>query len=317
MADRFRAGDLVDVKTPDEILATLDENGTVGALPFMPEMVPMCGRRFRVARRVVKACFYGRMSTMLSFRGSDVVTLKDARCSGDAHDGCEKGCAIFWREDWLRRVNGGAPAAESVDGASSARLRERLKTKSGERTYFCQASELLNATVQLSQKQRLLKAFDEVAAGNCGVVEMIWRIAIWTYWRIRRRFAGELAAGTRAKTPTANLGLCAGDGVRVKPLARIAETLNPSARNRGLYFTPDMARLCGRQERVKGPLHKIIVDGTGEMRDMHDTVFLEDSYCGCAHVAFGGCSRNEFAYWREIWLERADGMASTSSPERA
>jgi hypothetical protein len=33
-------------------------------------------------------------------------------------------------------------------------------------------------------------------------------------------------------------------------------------------------------------------------------VYLEGSMCGCAHVAFGGCPRGEFSYWREIWLRR-------------
>ena len=44
----LRHGDLVEVKRPSEILATLDERGTLAGLPFMPEMAPYCGRRFTV-----------------------------------------------------------------------------------------------------------------------------------------------------------------------------------------------------------------------------------------------------------------------------
>jgi hypothetical protein len=55
---------------------------------------------------------------------------------------------------------------------------------------------------------------------------------------------------------------------------------------------------------VKARLDKIIVDGTGEMRRLTNTVSLEGSLCGCAQIAFGGCSRCEFVYWREIWLRR-------------
>jgi hypothetical protein len=58
---------------------------------------------------------------------------------------------------------------------------------------------------------------------------------------------------------------------------------------------------------------RIIVDGTGEMRSLKNTVFLEGSYCGCEHVAFGGCSRQEFAYWREIWLERRSDRCEDAS----
>jgi len=304
MPSRLRQGDLVEVRSPDEILRTLDPDGTVGALPFMPEMIEMCGRRFRVSRRVVKTCFYGRFSTMLAFKGSDVVTLEDIRCSGDAHDGCEKGCMIFWREDWLRRVPSAAATAAAIDPDAIARLRARLKTKSGPEIYLCQASELLKATTRLSQSDRFKKAFEEVSAGNCTIVEMIRRVAVLVFWRVRRRLFGQFAAGPRTKTPVESLHLTEGETVCVKPMAQITDTLDVLAKNRGLYFTPDMRRLCGQPLQVKRKLHQIIVDGTGEMRTMQNTVFLEGSYCGCAHVAFGGCSRNEFAYWREIWLKR-------------
>jgi hypothetical protein len=40
---------------------------------------------------------------------------------------------------------------------------------------------------------------------------------------------------------------------------------------------------------------------------LENTVTLDGSLCGCAPIAFGGCSRNEFVYWREIWLRRAGG----------
>ena len=59
---------------------------------------------------------------------------------------------------------------------------------------------------------------------------------------------------------------------------------------------------------MKGRLDKIIVDGTGEMRQLRNTVCLEGSTCGCAYMGFdmGGCSRCELTYWREIWLRRSD-----------
>ncbi len=40
MASReLRAGDLVELRPPAEILATLDEGGATDGLPFMPEML--------------------------------------------------------------------------------------------------------------------------------------------------------------------------------------------------------------------------------------------------------------------------------------
>ena len=304
-ATNLRPGDFVEVRSPGEILETLDADGTVDKLPFMPEMVDFCGRRFRVSQRVVKTCYYGTSSGMRKFPAEDVVLLKGLRCSGAAHDGCQKACAIFWREDWLRKVEGPGTIQSSVDPETSRRLRSRLKTSTAPETYFCQASEILNATSELSHWERFGKCFSEIRAGNCGVPEMVQRISIWLFWKIRKVFLGAYARGIQKPTPVESLNLRSGEWIEVKPLANIARTLDEKAHNRGLYFTPAMGRLCGEQYRVERKIDKIIVDGTGEMRQLRNTVFLEGSLCGCACVAFGGCPRGEFAYWREIWLRRA------------
>ncbi len=47
---KLRRGDFVEVKAPDEILQTLDAEGASDHLPFMPEMLGLCGGRFRIAR---------------------------------------------------------------------------------------------------------------------------------------------------------------------------------------------------------------------------------------------------------------------------
>jgi hypothetical protein len=100
------------------------------------------------------------------------------------------------------------------------------------------------------------------------------------------------------------LNLLPGESIEVKPLEHIIDTLNEAGKNRGLSFFPDMGRSCGARQQVKARLDKIIVDGTGEMRQLKNTVALEDSLCGCSQIAFGGCPRNEFNYWREAWLRR-------------
>ena len=52
----LRVGDLVEVRSEDEILATLDDCGAVDGLPFMPEMLEYCGKHFRVGKRADKTC---------------------------------------------------------------------------------------------------------------------------------------------------------------------------------------------------------------------------------------------------------------------
>src|SRR5438034_6219461 len=51
-----------------------------------------------------RSCYYASTSSMLTFPTDDVVTLDGLRCSGAAHDECQKACMIFWRDAWLRRV---------------------------------------------------------------------------------------------------------------------------------------------------------------------------------------------------------------------
>ena len=301
----LRPGDLVEVKTPDQVLETLDDQGTIDRLPFMPEMTEFCGRRFRISQRVVKTCTSGTKagSSMRVFRSDDVFLLAGLRCSGAQHDGCQKACTIFWREAWLRRVSDdSAPAAVSEEGME--RLRSRLKTKQDQGTYFCQASELLKATNHLSRGERFTRCGSEIRAGNCSFWQMAQKITTWLVWRIRRLFFGAYGRGRNKTTPVGSLGLAAGEWVEVKPMRSITETLNAKAHNRGLWFSPDMRQLCGSKQKVEKKIERIIVDGTGEMRKLHNTVFLEGSYCGCPYVAFGGCPRQEYVYWREIWVRR-------------
>ena len=51
---RFRRGQWVRVRSFAEIRATLDANGKLAGLPFMPEMLKYCGNIFRIERRVEK-----------------------------------------------------------------------------------------------------------------------------------------------------------------------------------------------------------------------------------------------------------------------
>ena len=301
-------GDWVEVKTPGDILPTLDADGALDRLPFMPEMVQFCGRRFQVSQRVFKTCYYTirGSSGMRKFRADDVVILEGVRCSGAEHDGCEKACLIFWREAWLRKVEDGTVHSR-VEGNGGEQLRSRLKTSTGPKTYFCQASEILKATDPLSRWERFRRCSDEVRAGNYSTLQLVQRVGIWLIWKFRRRFWGTFARGDNESTPAAPLNLRPGEQIEVKSLASITKTLDEGGHHRGLYFMPAMRLLCGQECRVERKVEKIIVDGTGEMRQLRNTVYLEGALCGCAHVTFGGCPRGEFAYWREIWLRRSAG----------
>ena len=96
----LRAGDWIEVRSKEEILATLDKNGCFEQLPFMPQLLRYCGKQFRVVKRADKTCdtvsgrYVGRRLT-------NTVHLEH-RCDGEAYGGCQAGCLIFWKEAWLR-----------------------------------------------------------------------------------------------------------------------------------------------------------------------------------------------------------------------
>jgi hypothetical protein len=75
---RLCSGDLVEVRTADEIFPTLDAAGALDHLPFMPEMLEFCGQRFRVSRRALTLCI-AEPGTPLGFNTDDVVTLEGVR----------------------------------------------------------------------------------------------------------------------------------------------------------------------------------------------------------------------------------------------
>src|SRR5262249_17957767 len=86
-------------------------------LPFMPEMLRYCGKTMRVGKRAHKTC-----DPALGIGGrkmESTVHLENIRCDGSAHDGCEAGCLIFWKEAWLRRVESGPATQPSASKASS------------------------------------------------------------------------------------------------------------------------------------------------------------------------------------------------------
>ena len=81
---RYRTGDVVEVRSKEEILAMLDQHGSVDGMPFMPEMLQYCGRRFRVSAVAHKTCDTARQ-TGTGRRLQAPVHLAGLHCDGLAH----------------------------------------------------------------------------------------------------------------------------------------------------------------------------------------------------------------------------------------
>src|SRR5690349_4351048 len=95
----------------------------------MPEMLAWCGRTFRVEHRVERTCVdvLPPEPGNRRFPANDVVVLDGPRCDGSAHDGCMRGCKVFWNETWLEPADAASTEANGDDDADAALLQLRTK----------------------------------------------------------------------------------------------------------------------------------------------------------------------------------------------
>ena len=109
-------GEMVEVRSVDEIRATLDGRRRYKGLYFMPEMEKFCGQKLRVIKKVtrIKLETTGEMRTLKS----PTVFLDGAYCHGERHEGCGRACFHFWKEAWLNRVHD----AQSTSGSSQSEV---------------------------------------------------------------------------------------------------------------------------------------------------------------------------------------------------
>jgi hypothetical protein len=316
----LKAGDKVTVRLPAEILATLDEQGEMDGLPFMPEMVSMCGRSFRVLARAERIC-----DTISGCEGSrsmpDTVFLDNLRCDGAGHGGCAAECRIFWKEGWLQRD---APTMQAADTSSTEALLARVSrhtTQGGDAQvprYRCQATQAVVASVPVSTRdvRSYLREYRSGPASSSHFLRVLGRAAVLQPARklgLLRFVRGDGSSSVR--TPV--LDLNPGEWVRVKNRDEIEGTLNDKGKNRGLLFDREMLPFCGREFRVRQRVERLIDETNGRMIELtSDCVTLDGVVCsGERSPCRWFCHRGIMPYWREGWLERVSpGSETVNAP---
>jgi hypothetical protein len=316
----LRVGELVEVRSEAEILATLDENGELDYLPFMPEMLRFCGQRMKVHKVAHKLC--DTISGTGMRRMDSAVHLSGARCDGSAHGGCQTACSLYWKEAWLKRVDSDDAPPEPRPARDLLPLLEVNSRKEpgpdGEERYSCQATELLRAAPVCLPLKDMRQYVMDVRTGNAGILGVLRAFlvalfnryqslstkvlprALWIKGGLRW---GWLKGRAGAKTPTAELALQPGELVRIKSKEEILSTLNDGLLNRGMGFEEEMSRYCGRTARVRARVDKCLDEKTGRMLRMKNPCIVLDDIV-CAGVYNANCPREFVPFWREIWLER-------------
>ena len=101
----LQPGELVQVRSKDEITRTLNAQHKNRGLWFDVEMVPYCEKNFPVLKRVEKI-IDERTGRMIKLPNSCVI-LDGVTCGGKLSTNrmfCPRAIYPFWREVWLERV---------------------------------------------------------------------------------------------------------------------------------------------------------------------------------------------------------------------
>jgi hypothetical protein len=317
----LRPGEIVRVRSESEILASLDAEGRCDRLPFMPEMLPYCGRTLRVYKRADKTCDSIWAPGMLRMR--DAVFLWGARCDGSAHGGCQSGCQFFWKEAWLDRVTteptstgptSMSPANPAPTGCTVEALTRATRGSAhlDAEVYACQATQLRAAAEPLPRRRwwDVRQYAEDVRSGNAGLGRVIAMLARRLRTSVRYR-SGRLLERMppqrrpqHVPAPAASGRIQAGDRVRVRSRKEIEATLDATGTNRGLSFYLEMQHYCGHEFRVLRRVERIVHEKTGELIHLRDCLVLDDVICqGDYH---GLCPRALYPFWREAWLRKLD-----------
>lgn len=313
---KLHAGDWVEVRSTQEILATLDSRGTLTGLPFMPEMLAFCGKRFHVWKRADKTCSEGNGGNIRKVH--DTVHLKELRCDGSTHGGCDAGCLLFWHERWLRRLEGPEPSSPlkpessetittecTLDTLTRATRRALASPGDSEDSFCCQSTEINSFSSPLPWWHATQYVRD-LRSRNVTVLEFVAGIFIGLYNRVQHLRRGRQfrsVTGDNAKTPRAGATLSAGDLVQVKSTAEIGRTLDRRGKNCGLSFRPVMVPYCEGQYRVLRRVDKIVDPRTGKMVFLGgNCVILDGVACTGRDRRF--CPRAVYWFWRDLWLSK-------------
>ena len=343
---KLKAGEWVEVRTCEEILATLDERGRLENLPFMPEMLPCCGKKFRVVKRSDKTCQNIEGWSIRQMTNS--VHLEGIRCDGAGHGGCQAGCLIWWKEAWLKRAEKNVVPTESLRQTGSPLAKrggicsvESLVAASqttnpdGETIYSCQATDALkftsymrpwdprqyirdlrsgNLSTGLAGDSRGQKTIDTVL----GIIQIFRSVTISLYNEVqekRLRKLYPLVEGSAAKTPLELLDLQPGELVQVRDREEIIATLDKQNRNRGLLFDAELFHYCGGIYRVLRRVNRIIDEKTGKMMEMkYPCIILDGVACRSDYHRL--CPKAIYHYWRENWLKRASNIPAPLPTEQ-
>jgi len=346
MKKKLKVGDWVEVCSKEEILNSLDRNGCLDGMPFMPEMLKYCGKTFQVYKRAHKTCDYTTPAPNRTRRMERTIHL-ETRCDGKAHGGCQAECLLYWKEAWLKPLGRNSNDASlptklppqggmnrvACTGCSESQLwaNTQVADPNGDPTYICQTTQIPYATTYLAWWD-LRQYFEDYWSGNVGIGRLVSGFVYSMYYHLSQagigvgpamrwfydKFHG-LWGGTLfprkpglipegKPTPTVKLNLQPGELVRVRAHDDILRSVDVGNKNRGMYWDAELVPYCGKTYSVLKRISTIIDEKTGKMVTMKNPcIVLDTVLCQARYSPCRMlCPKSMYPYWREAWLERVE-----------
>ncbi|HTF61842.1 MAG TPA: hypothetical protein VK638_03925 [Edaphobacter sp.] len=271
--------------------------------------------KFKVYKRAHKTCDYSTEAHRTR-RLKDAVHL-ETRCGGEAHDGCQAGCLMYWKQAWLRRVDSGVDLVQvSVSSSEMPAVRDDPKvacdesvlyrrtryadSSVGSTIYRCQTTQIPYATSHLNWWD-VRQYLEDVLSGNISFARLLtgtiysayFHLANagigvgpalrWFYNNVCWLWNGSMFPRTNGRIPrgkpkpAAMLNLQPGELVRIKSHKEILETVDMDNKNRGMYWDAELVPYCGKTYPVLSRVKRLIDERTSKMIEMKTPCIVLES----------------------------------------
>lgn len=125
----LKPGEWVEVKSAQEIEATVTPDGVNRGMRYDPEMLKYSGKRYRVQMRVDKL-INEKNGKMVSMK-TPCIQLENVFCRAELTErrlGCPRASSTYWREIWLKRIDTPASPATPIPASSSTTTQPKSST---------------------------------------------------------------------------------------------------------------------------------------------------------------------------------------------
>lgn len=102
---KFTVGELVRVRSKEEISKALDSHNQHGGCLFMEGMWGYCGRSLKIIKIVNH--FFDEYQYKMFKPNSSIYLLEGSICNGNIEEAgpeCDRSCYIMWHEEWLESL---------------------------------------------------------------------------------------------------------------------------------------------------------------------------------------------------------------------